>query len=100
MKIRPLSDRVLVQPVKEADEKKGGIIIPDTAKEKPQEGKVIAIGTGKIDENGKKIPFNVKKGDRVLMPKYGGTEVKIDEKEYQIVREEDILAVIDDSAQD
>jgi len=100
MKIRPLSDRVLVQPVKEADEKKGGIIIPDTAKEKPQEGKVIAVGTGKIDDSGKKIPFNVKKGDRVLMPKYGGTEVKIDEKEYQIVREEDILAVIDDSTQD
>ena len=74
---------------------KGGIIIPDSAKEKPQEGKVVAVGTGKLDEDGKKIAFNVKKGDRVLMPKYGGTEVKIDDKEYQIVREEDILAVIE-----
>jgi len=95
MNIKPLGDRVLVEPVENADEvKKGGIIIPDTAKEKPQEGKVIAIGTGKRDDDGKLIPFNVKKGDRVLMPKYGGTEVKIDDKEYQIVREDDILAVI------
>lgn len=94
MKIQPLRDRVLVQLVEDTEMKKGGIIIPDTAKEKPQEGKVIAVGTGKIDDNGKKIPFNVKKGDKVLMPKYGGTEVKIDDKEYQIVREEDILAVI------
>jgi chaperonin GroES len=95
MKIRPLSDRVLVQPLKEQEVKKGGIIIPDTAKEKPQEGKVIAVGTGKIDDNGKLIPFNVKKGDKVLMPKYGGTEVKIDNEDYQIVREDDILAVIE-----
>jgi len=95
MKIRPLSDRVLVQPLKEQEVKKGGIIIPDTAKEKPQEGKVIAVGTGKIDDSGKLIPFNVKKGDKVLMPKYGGTEVKIDNEDYQIVREEDILAVIE-----
>ena len=96
MKIKPLSDRVLVEPKKENDEvKKGGIIIPDTAKEKPQEGKVIAIGTGKRDDDGKLIPFNVKVGDTVLMPKYGGTEVKIDDKEYQIVREEDILGIID-----
>ncbi len=94
MKIRPLGDRVLVERVDETETKKGGIIIPDTAKEKPQEGKVVAIGTGKLDDNGKKIPFNVKKGDKVLMPKYGGTEVKIDDKEYQIVREEDVLAVI------
>jgi len=94
MKIRPLSDRVLVEPVKEDEVKKGGIIIPDSAKEKPQEGKVIALGTGKRDDDGKLIPFNVKEGDRVLMPKYGGTEVKIDDKEYQIVREDDILAVI------
>lgn len=94
MKIKPLGDRVLVQPVEESEVKKGGIIIPDTAKEKPQEGKVVAIGTGKLDDNGKPIPFNVKKGDRVLMPKYGGTEVKIDDKEYQIVREEDILGII------
>ena len=96
MKIRPLGERVLVEPTAAADEeKKGGIIIPDTAKEKPQQGKVIAVGTGKRDDDGKLIPFNVKKGDKVLMPKYGGTEVKIDDKEYQIVREEDILAVIE-----
>ena len=95
MKIKPLGDRVLVEPLSAAEEeKKGGIIIPDTAKEKPQEGKVLAVGTGKRDEDGKLIPFNVKKGDRVLMPKYGGTEVKIDDKEYQIVREDDILAII------
>lgn len=94
MKIQPLGDRVLVEPVKEEEAKKGGIIIPDTAKEKPTNGKVIAIGTGKLDDNGKKIPFNVKVGDKVLMPKYGGTEVKIDDKEYQIVREEDILGVV------
>jgi len=96
MKIQPLADRVLVEPVKEGDEKKGGIIIPDTAKEKPTTGKVIAIGTGKVDDNGKKIPFNVKVGDKVLMPKYGGTEVKLNDKDYQIVREEDILGVIQD----
>jgi len=94
MKIKPLGDRVLVQPVEEAEVEKGGIIIPDTAKEKPQEGKVVAVGTGKLDEDGKVIPFNVKKGDIVLMPKYGGTEVKLDDKTYQIVREDDILAVI------
>ena len=91
---RPLGERVLVEPIKEDEVAKGGIIIPDSAKEKPQEGKIIAIGTGKIDENGKVVPFNVKKGDIVLMPKYGGTEVKIDGKEYQIMREDDILAVI------
>ena len=96
MKIQPLGDRVLVEPVKEDEIKKGGIIIPDTAKEKPQQGKVIAIGTGKIDDSGKKIPFNVKKGDKVLMSKYGGTEIKLDGKEYQIMREEDILGVLED----
>jgi len=94
MKIQPLADRVLVEPVKEEEAKKGGIIIPDTAKEKPTTGKVIAIGTGKLDDSGKKIPFNVKVGDKVLMPKYGGTEVKLDDAEYQIVREEDILGII------
>ena len=94
MKIKPLGDRVLVEPMKEAEVKKGGIIIPDTAKEKPQEGVVVALGTGKIDDDGKKVPFNVKKGDVVLMPKYGGTEVKMGGKEYQIMREDDILAVI------
>lgn len=94
MKIQPLGDRVLVEPVKEGESKKGGIIIPDSAKEKPQQGKVIAVGTGKVDDNGKKIAFSVKKGDTVLMPKYGGTEVKIDDKEYQIMREDDILGII------
>tara|TARA_B100002019_G_C21193705_1_gene560244 strand:- start:713 stop:1000 length:288 start_codon:yes stop_codon:yes gene_type:complete len=94
MKIKPLGERVLVEPIKEDEVAKGGIIIPDSAKEKPQEGKIIAVGTGKIDDNGKIVPFNVKKGDVVLMPKYGGTEVKIDGKEYQIMREDDILAVI------
>ena len=94
MKIKPLGDRVLVEPLKEGEVLKGGIIIPDSAKEKPQEGTVIALGTGKLDDNGKVIPFNVKKGDLVLMPKYGGTEVKMGGKEYQIMREEDILAVI------
>lgn len=95
MNIKPLGDRVLVEPMEEKEVKKGGIIIPDSAKEKPQEGKVVAVGTGRLDDDGKAIPFNVKKGDKVLMPKYGGTEVKIDDKEYQIVKEEDILAVID-----
>jgi chaperonin GroES len=96
VKIKPLGDRVLVEALETQEMKKGGIIIPDTAKEKPQEGKVIAIGTGKRDEDGKLIAFNVKKGDRILMPKYGGTEVKLDDKEYQIIREDDILAVLED----
>ena len=94
MKIKPLGDRVLVQPVEQGEVEKGGIIIPDSAKEKPQEGKVIAVGTGKRDDDGKVVPFNVKKGDIVLMPKYGGTEVKIDDVPHQIVREDDILAII------
>ena len=95
MKIKPLADRVLVKPVEEKETEKGGIIIPDTAKEKPQEGEILAIGDGKRDESGKIIPMNVKKGDKVLMPKYGGTEIKVDDKEYQIVREDDILAIIE-----
>ncbi|MDA1088213.1 MAG: co-chaperone GroES [Verrucomicrobia bacterium] len=94
MKIKPLSDRVLVEPLEDKEVEKGGIIIPDSAKEKPQQGKVISLGTGKKDDDGKLIPFNVKEGDTVLMPKYGGTEVKLDDKEYQIMREDDILAVI------
>jgi chaperonin GroES len=92
--IKPLGDRVLVQPIEEQEVKKGGIIIPDTAKEKPQEGKVVALGTGKIDENGKKIDFTVKKGDKVLISKYGGTEIKIDDQNYLIMREDDILGII------
>jgi chaperonin GroES len=94
MKIRPLQDRVLVKRIAEEEKTKGGIIIPDTAKEKPQEGKVIAVGKGKVDDSGKIIPMTVKAGDKVLMPKYGGTEVKIDDRELQIIREEDILGII------
>jgi chaperonin GroES len=95
MNIKPLGDKVLVEPIEEdADVKKGGIIIPDTAREKPMEGKVIAVGTGKLDDDGKKIPFNVKKGDKVLMPKYGGTEIKLGDKAYQIMSQSEILAVI------
>ena len=85
---------MLVQPIEEEEIKKGGIIIPDTAKEKPQEGKVVALGTGKVDENGKRIEFTVKKGDRVLISKYGGTEIKIDSENYLIMREDDILGII------
>ena len=92
--MKPLGDRVLVQPIEETETKKGGIIIPDTAKEKPQEGKVIALGTGKFDDNGKKVDFTVKKGDKVLISKYGGTEIKIDGESYQIMREDDILGII------
>jgi chaperonin GroES len=95
MSVKPLGDRVLVQAVEDQEVKKGGIIIPDTAKEKPQEGKIVAVGTGKRDEHGKLIPFEVKKGDRVLISKYGGTEIKIDGKEYLIMREDDILGVIE-----
>ena len=83
-----------MQPIDEQEVKKGGIVIPDTAKEKPQEGKVIALGTGKVDDNGKKVEFTVKKGDKVLISKYGGTEIKIDGESYQIMREDDILGII------
>jgi chaperonin GroES len=92
--VRPLADRVLVQPLEEKEVKKGGIIIPDTAKEKPQEGTVVALGTGKVDETGKKIEFNVKVGDRVLISKYGGTEIKLDDQNYLILREDDILGIL------
>lgn len=96
MKIQPLGDRVLVESQKEELEtKKGGIIIPDSAKEKPMQGKVIAVGPGKRDDNGKLIAMSVKKGDLILLPKYGGTEVKIEDREYQIVREDDILGIIE-----
>ena len=91
-KIRPLGARVLVEPIEEKEVNKGGIIIPDTAKEKPMEGKVIALGI-KRDEDGKEQSFDVKVGDTVLLPKYGGTEIKIDGKEYQLVREDDLLGV-------
>lgn len=95
MKVRPLYDRILVKRVEPKEQIRGGIIIPDTAKEKPQEGKVIAVGTGKRDDDGKKIPFEVKVGDRVLISKYGGTEIKIENEEYQILREDDILGIIE-----
>jgi len=94
MKVKPLGDRVLVEPVEEKEVKKGGIIIPDSAKEKPQEGKVVALGTGKTDDNGKKVPFEVKVGDRVLVSKYGGTEVKLHDKDYKLLSSDDILAII------
>ncbi len=95
MTVKPLGDRVLVKPLEEKETKKGGIIIPDTAKEKPQEGKIVALGTGKRDEDGKKIAFEVKKGDRVMYSKYGGTEIKIDGEEHLILREDDILGVLE-----
>jgi len=95
MKIRPLHDRILVERLEEKEVKKGGIIIPDTAKEKPQEAKVIAVGNGKVGENGKKIPLDVKAGDKILFGKYSGSEVKIDDKEYLILREEDVLAILE-----
>lgn len=92
--IKPIGDRVLVKPLEEGEVKKGGIIIPDTAKEKPQEGEVIALGTGKTDEKGNKVAFTVKKGDKVLISKYGGTEVKIGGESYMILREDDILGIL------
>jgi chaperonin GroES len=92
--IKPIGDRVLVKPLDEKEVKKGGIIIPDSAKEKPQEGEVVALGTGKLDDKGAKIAFTVKKGDKVLISKYGGTEVKIDGESYQILREDDILGIL------
>ena len=95
MKIRPLHDRILVERLEEQEVKRGGIIIPDTAKEKPQEAKVIAAGNGKVTDDGKKLPLDVKVGDRILFGKYSGSEVKIDDKEYLILREEDVLAILD-----
>ena len=93
--LKPLGDRVLVELAEEKETKKGGIIIPDSAKEKPTEGTVVALGTGKTDDNGKKVPFEVKKGDRVLVSKYGGTEVKVDGREYKIFSSDDLIAVVD-----
>src|SRR5881296_1603918 len=95
MKIRPLHDRILVERLEEQEVKRGGIIIPDTAKEKPQEAKVIAVGNGKVGDDGKKIPLDVKTGDKILFGKYSGSEVKIDDKEYLILREEDVLAILE-----
>jgi chaperonin GroES len=95
MKIRPLQDRVIVKRIEEEEMTKGGIVIPDTAKEKPQEGKVIAVGKGKVTEDGKVIPLDVKAGDRILFGKYSGTEIKIEGEEHLIMREEDILGIIE-----
>ena len=94
MKVKPLHDRVLVKRIEPEEKVKGGIIIPDTAKEKPLEGKVVAVGAGRLDEDGKRIPLEVKVGDRVLVGKYAGTEIKIDEVEHVIVREDEVLGVI------
>ncbi|UCG11469.1 MAG: co-chaperone GroES [Deltaproteobacteria bacterium] len=94
MKLRPLYDRVIVKRIEEEEQTSGGIIIPDTAKEKPQEGKVIAVGKGKILDNGKVMPLTVKKGDRILFGKYSGSDIKIDGEEHLIMREDDILAIV------
>lgn len=95
MKIRPLHDRVLIKRVEEQEVRRGGIIIPDTAKEKPQEGKVVAVGDGKVLEDGKRVPLDVKVGDRVLFGKYSGSEVKIEDEDYLILKEEEILGVLE-----
>jgi chaperonin GroES len=94
-KVRPLHDRVIVKRMEEQEKTKGGIIIPDTAKEKPIEGKVIAVGAGKVAENGKRIPLQVKEGDRILFGKYAGTDIKIDGEEHLIMREDDIIAIVE-----
>jgi chaperonin GroES len=95
MKVRPLHDRILVKREDESEEKIGGIIIPDTAKEKPQRGKVVAAGNGKVTEEGKRVPLDVKSGDRILFGKYAGNEVKIDGDDFLILREEDVLAILE-----
>jgi len=95
MKLRPLNDRILVQRLEEATTTKGGIISPDSAKEKPAEGKVVAVGNGKMGDDGKRVPVEVKEGDRVLFGKYSGTEVKLEGEEYLIMREDDILGVVE-----
>ena len=95
MKIRPLNDRVLVKRLEEEEMTKGGIIIPDSAKEKPAEGEIVAVGNGKMDDKGKRIPIELKVGDKVLFSKYGGTDVKIDGDDYMIMREDDILGVVE-----
>ena len=95
MKVKPLHDRLIIKALEEEEKTKGGIIIPDTAKEKPVEGKVIAVGAGRIKKDGTKMPLEIKKGDRVLYAKYGGTEIKMDGEEYLMMREDDILAVIE-----
>ena len=93
--LKPLGDRVLVEPIEEKEVKKGDIIVPDTAKEKPTEGIVRAVGPGKLDEDGKRIPMEVKEGDRVLITKYGGTEIKLEDKDYKILSSEDVLGLLE-----
>src|SRR5512136_2861027 len=95
MKIRPLADRIVVERLDEPEQKKGGIIIPDTAKEKPQQGKVLAVGVGKVDDKGNRVPMEVKKGDTILFGKYSGNEIRMDDKEYLIMREDDVLAIVE-----
>lgn len=95
MKVKPLYDRVLVKRIEVSEKVKGGIIIPDTAKEKPMEGKVIAVGSGKVDDDGKRVPLEVKVGNKVLFGKYAGTEIKIDDEEHVILREDEILGIIE-----
>jgi chaperonin GroES len=95
MKIRPLHDRILIKRMEEQETRRGGIIIPDTAKEKPQEGKVVAVGNGKVLDDGKRLPLDVKAGDKILFGKYSGNEVKIEDEEYLIIREEDVLAILE-----
>ena len=95
LNVKPLGDRILVEPVEEKEVKKGGIVVPDTAKEKPTEGIVRAVGPGKLDEDGKRIPMEVKEGDRVLITKYGGTEIKLEDKDYKILSSEDVLGLLE-----
>ncbi len=96
MKIKPLADRVVIKRIEEEEVKRGGIIIPDTAKEKPQKGEVVAVGPGRLDEKGNRMPMEVKVGDKVLFSKYAGTEVKMGDEEYLVMREDDILCVIEE----
>jgi chaperonin GroES len=98
MNFRPLHDRILIKRIEEKETVKGGIIIPDSAKEKPQEGEVVAVGNGKMSEDGKVVPLDVKAGDRILFGKYSGTEIKIDNKEYLILKEEEVLGVVEGKA--
>ena len=97
MALRPLHDRILVQRIEESEQKVGGIIIPDSAKEKPQQGKVVAVGAGKIEKDGKRITLDVKEGDTILFSKYSGQEVRVDNEDYLIMREDEVLAVIEGS---
>jgi chaperonin GroES len=96
MKVKPLNDRVLVKRLEEVQVTKGGIYIPDTAKEKPVEGKVISVGPGKVNDQGNRVPLNLKEGDRILFGRYAGSEIKVDDEEYLMMREDDILAVVED----